>query len=234
MSDDEKTSVASEIDRAPYEYYAKPSGKDALSYFLKRIWAFGIDLVILSPLYFGTLFLYINIQFESIREMALNLNSYVILIIYAITFLIYASVTEYYLEGSPGKKMVNLLSNTPPLVGSLWAFSPIITLLLPWLFLLKGVIFIIIYFVLLIIVSYFSYNSEATPKELVVVSVDKKRISFHQAFFRNIGKIVPFLAIADGVTMFFTGRKQRIFDKIAGTVVLPGEVLQWASKRDEE
>lgn len=55
---------------------------------------------------------------------------------------------------------------------------------------------------------------------ILVYEEGGSRVSFTMALFRRIGLVIPLFFVADGIAILITSRNQRIFDIIAGTVVV--------------
>lgn len=58
---------------------------------------------------------------------------------------------------------------------------------------------------------------------ILVYEGDGAEVSFTAALFRRIGLVIPLFAIVDGGTILVTSKNQRIFDILAGTVVVKGD-----------
>jgi len=216
-----------EIDRAPYVYAGQRGWFWGAVYFGKRIVAFLYDLIVLSFLQVGLSYLYVNLQFAALQP--IDLDFIRLGIIMPTTFL-YFTLFEYLFETTPGKSLIDLIFNTPKIIGALWLLlAPISIAILihiaPWYY---GVVAFIAYITFLLLLSAKFYKKGSKPRQLIVISVTKRRITFKQAAIRNISRIIPYVTFIDMLVAPFTRRKQRLFDKIAGTVVIPGESLDWS------
>ena len=82
-------------------------------------------------------------------------------------------------------------------------------------------------FLILPTLAYFTILEGATGKSLgkylmkIRVYQEKgQKAGFARAMLRRIGLLVPFISLADVLAILWTPRKQRIFDLVAGTVVI--------------
>lgn len=230
------------INKSVYKYKSgKITNKDKFSYFFKRIWAYLMDVIIILPVYIGIIMLYSQLFFKSQLDFILNTQMFIVLMIFSIISFFYYSITEYKLEGSIGKKLVNLLYKPNKILRGVWGLYPfgIITYLSITIsqnniigttpsMIMIGIT------IPLIILSYITYQDKNT-RELLVIQNNKKRITFTKSVIRNLSKcltvFLPLILIIDGIFIFFTESNQRLFDKIAKTNVLPGEVFNWKKKQ---
>jgi len=217
------------INRPPYTYC---SGKwRRLSYYVRRFTAFLYDYIIASIIITCILLIYISITGLPIWNVTTGLLVYGIALP---TIFVYNTLFEWALEATPGKILVSYFFNVHPIVGVLWvAFAPtyLITLLLiqPPLHIFSTVV--ATYFVVCFILTILTKKTDTPPKSLIVISKNKRRITFSQAAIRNIGKILPLISpimfFVDVLMIFITKTKQRLFDIVAGTCVMPAEAFQF-------
>lgn len=76
------------------------------------------------------------------------------------------------------------------------------------------------------------FTSQTLGKRVVGISVYEEtggKVSFTSALFRRIGLLIPLFLFFDGIAILFSSKSQRIFDMIAGTVVVAGDYEQEAS-----
>lgn len=65
---------------------------------------------------------------------------------------------------------------------------------------------------------------------IIVYEEEGARVSFTSALFRRIGLVIPIFSLIDGGAILLTSKDQRIFDIIAGTLVLDKDRREIASK----
>lgn len=87
------------------------------------------------------------------------------------------------------------------------------------LFMTLNLAIVLIYFV--ISEGYYGYTPGKWILGLKVLKADGRKLSYQEALVRNIPKLFILAILVDGLLMVFSGKdKQRLFDKIAGTIVI--------------
>ncbi len=87
------------------------------------------------------------------------------------------------------------------------------------LFMTFNLAIVLIYFV--ISEGYYGYTPGKWILGLKVLKADGRKASYQDALVRNIPKLFILAILVDGLLMIFSGKdKQRLFDKIAGTIVI--------------
>jgi uncharacterized RDD family membrane protein YckC len=227
MTEDKPILKIPEIDRPPYKYAGDSGATGYLKYFFKRGLAFVYDMIFLSLLQVGIIFAYLSHQISTLHPVDPNVVLYGIIFS---TVYLYFTLFEYFLECTPGKYLIDLVCNTPKWLGAVWVLFIFIAafLVVSITPAILGLAAAMIFIASLIFLSYRLYRRGAKPKHLMVISVSKRRITLKQAAIRNLGKVIPFVIIIDFLFALVTKRRQRLFDKIAKTVVIPGEALDWS------
>lgn len=227
MTKDKQILTVPEIDKPPYHYVGERGALGFLKYFFKRGLAFVYDMIFLSLLQVSIMFGYLNYQISMLQPIDHNIVIYGIIMP---TVYIYFTLCEYFFEYTPGKYLIDLVCNTPKWLGIIWIFFiPIAAFLVVSIApAALGLVAAFLFVGVLIYLSCIFYKRGSKPKYLVVISATKKRISFKQAAIRNIPKAVPYVIIVDFLASLVTKRKQRLFDKLAKTIVMPGDALDWS------
>ena len=87
------------------------------------------------------------------------------------------------------------------------------------LFMTLNLAIVLIYFV--ISEGYYGYTPGKWILGLKVLKADGRKVSYQEALIRNIPKLFILAIMVDGILMIFSGKdRQRLFDKIAGTIVI--------------
>ncbi len=76
------------------------------------------------------------------------------------------------------------------------------------------------------------FSSQTLGKRILGISVYEEtggKVSFTSALFRRIGLLIPIFTFLDGLAILLSSKSQRIFDMIAGTVVIDDDYEQEAS-----
>lgn len=92
--------------------------------------------------------------------------------------------------------------------------------------------------IILLNIAYFTilegYTGQTLGKKVlsIIVFEEEKgtKVGFTRALFRRIGLIIPLLSILDAATILFTSKNQRIFDILAGTLVVEEKYQDTAGK----